>query len=600
MPKKTNAQAVKKAVKKQLQKAEKNVVNNLKGTKLSGHGNYVTDALTKVAEVANYAPTSTVGKLAKSGTEALASSLGIPGGSMLGNAASWLTKLFGFGSYSTFNHSTLRKNSFLKGNALRAMGDSGFVTNGPPTFSSTSTGSDIVFTHREFVGDILSSINFTKKTYAINAANPVMFPWMSQIARLYEEFSFEGLVMEYKPTSATAVGTTSSAMGVVIQATDYDAEDDNFVNKISMENAEYATSGLPYEHVMHPIECARKRNVLGNLYTQPGITDATDVVGDPRFSFLGNYTIATEGQQADGTRIGELWVVYHVRFSRPMLETSSIRAFTQHLGGQSINNGAPTFVINTLPDSGFTAVPGTNTWDIKIQKSPKVPPGTYLFVMMAGCDNPNTDAFTTPVWSTSAGVPQFYSDGNTKATHGFGVTADATETPGTWAVTSIIGLMDSNSDYISMQVTHDATEIWWWDVYITAYDPNFNLALEKKIAKQRNSRTDINLVQQMIESAMAQARVMTDKDKEADFVKKQRLRAIPAPVDTSSAAARFPPPKMFARQTRDAASDEAEILEPHELTNSDDWVEFRRWKASNEQSSTATKSAAAIPVRGNT
>jgi len=225
---------------------------------------------------------------------------------------------------------------------------SGFPTNQAPLFSSNQVGSDIVFSHREFIQDIKSSINFSATKFVLNPANPVLFPWLSQIARLYEEYSFEGVVFEYKSSSASAVGTTSSAMGSIIMATDYYCADENYTNKREMESAEFATSGQPFDSFIHPIECDPKRNPLPRLYCVPNITQVSDAPDDPRFAVHGVTTVAAVGQQVDGDIIGELWGSYHVRLSRPILESSSSGTpYTMRVNGFHNDTGPATSIHST-------------------------------------------------------------------------------------------------------------------------------------------------------------------------------------------------------------------------------------------------------------
>lgn len=281
--------------------------------------------------------------------------------SALGDAGSWLARAFGFGRYD------VRRNSLVRPPRSGSYGPPGgapisgpiesqsYVAS-PPQFGSTKKGSDIVFAHREYIGDIKSSINFKSQTFPINPGNPEMFPWMSRIAQLYEEYEMLGCLFEYRSTSATAVGTTSSGMGVVVMATDYDCYDSNFTTKRQMEAAEYSSAAVPFETFLHPIECDRSRNVLAQEYVVPGITKFSDAPGDARLSVLGNFTIATEGQQVDNTTIGELWVTYHIKLSRPVLEsTAGSSVYSVHgwggtsdtgnvsIMGQKVSNGLPGF-----------------------------------------------------------------------------------------------------------------------------------------------------------------------------------------------------------------------------------------------------------------
>lgn len=217
------------------------------------------------------------------------------------------------------------------------------------------------------MGNVLSSTAFRATKYVVNPGNSILHPWMSKLASLYEEYDLQGMVLEYKPTSATAVGTVSSAMGAVIMASDYDPYDENFSSKRAMEAAEYSTSGAPFELQMHPIECDSRRNVLRNQYVVPGISNVSDAAGDARFSVHCCTTIATEGQQIDDTVIGELWVTSHYRFSRPILEDniSTMKVIRQKLSFAPIGTTSPTVmetaIKNTSPPTwGISSGTETN------------------------------------------------------------------------------------------------------------------------------------------------------------------------------------------------------------------------------------------------
>lgn len=331
--------------------------------RVKGHGIYVEDKITNK-------PPGTVNRLARMAGEALGSAIPlIPGigklipaplvsaaSSALGDAGSWLAKAFGFGRYTISRNSLMKP--MVRGGPGGARVENMPEVAAPPVFSN-GEGSDIIITHREFVGNVKSSINFTTTTYPINPGNPILYPFFSRIASLYEEFDIMGQLMEFRPTSATAVGTTSSAMGVVIMATDYDCYDSNFTSKRQMEAAEFSSAAVPYETFIHPIECDRTRNVLSQQYVVPGIVDASQAPGDRRLSVLGNFTIATEGQQADNTDIGELWVTYHIRVSRPCLQSyvQSTSLYAAQGIGTVTTSGIPTIssqrVSQDLPGFGW-------------------------------------------------------------------------------------------------------------------------------------------------------------------------------------------------------------------------------------------------------
>lgn len=236
-------------------------------------------------------------------------------GKVVGNAASYLSKIMGFGTYHINNNTLLNNNQI-------------------PTFATK--GDTTIISNREYLLDVVSSTAFANQSFLVNPGNATLFPWLSKIAEHYEEFKFHGLIFEFKSTSGTAVSSTNTAMGTVMMAADYDALDAPYNNKRLMENTEFCTTDAPYNSFLHPIECAPGSNVFNKTY----VTKATSlslVPGDPRLYFPCNFQVATAGMQASST-IGELWVSYQVELSKPSLE-NSIDSYDSYANSFAVYNG---------------------------------------------------------------------------------------------------------------------------------------------------------------------------------------------------------------------------------------------------------------------
>jgi len=127
------------------------------------------------------------------------------------------------------------------------------------------------------------------------------------------------MIFEYKTTSATSlVSGTNTAMGAVIMATSYNAINPTFTSKAQMENYEFASSCVPSNSMIHPIECARGETPLVALYTRGNNSQEGVLGGDLRLYDLGNFVIATQGMQSANI-IGELWVSFDVELLKPKL-----------------------------------------------------------------------------------------------------------------------------------------------------------------------------------------------------------------------------------------------------------------------------------------
>lgn len=101
---------------------------------------------------------------------------------------------------------------------------------GAYNFSKKAT----LITHREYIGDIISSPTagaFSFNTYSINPGYVGTFPWLSNIAQNFESYKMHGLVFEYKTMSVDALNSVNTALGQVILSVQYDAANAPFTNK---------------------------------------------------------------------------------------------------------------------------------------------------------------------------------------------------------------------------------------------------------------------------------------------------------------------------------------------------------------------------------
>jgi len=98
--------------------------------------------------------------------------------------------------------------------------------------------------------------------------------------------------------------------------------------------------------MVHPIECAAGQLVLSELY----VRDGPAAIGDKRMYDMGEFTIATGGQQTDGI-LGELWCTYEVEFYQAKMgDEAASFLWTKYLGNGS---GAGNPFNNPVYSGGF-------------------------------------------------------------------------------------------------------------------------------------------------------------------------------------------------------------------------------------------------------
>lgn len=186
------------------------------------------------------------------------------------------------------------------------------LTNGNqiPKFN-TGTQTNIIC-HREYLGDIEGGSGFNLRDYPLNPGITKTFPWLSTVAQNYQEYKFHGLIFEFRPLITDYV--TSGAPGVVVMATNYNADAPLYTTKQEMENSEYAVSCKPTRDLIHGVECATPLTILPHRYVRTGSVDTGQ---DLRLYDYGTYQLATQSNPSQ--TLGELWVSYAVEFFKPIL-----------------------------------------------------------------------------------------------------------------------------------------------------------------------------------------------------------------------------------------------------------------------------------------
>lgn len=177
----------------------------------------------------------------------------------------------------------------------------------------------IIISNREFLTDVLSvgAAFDISDAYPINPGMAQTFPWLHTIANCFEEYILHGVVFYYKSTCGNSVGSTTTSLGTIMMATNYNVSAPAFATKVEMENHEFGMSKKPSLDMIHPIECASKEDVLRAQYIR---SEAVASGLDPRFYDHGNFYFATQGQQAAST-CGELWISYDIELLKPKTGT---------------------------------------------------------------------------------------------------------------------------------------------------------------------------------------------------------------------------------------------------------------------------------------
>ena len=186
----------------------------------------------------------------------------------------------------------------------------------------------IFIMHKEYVCDVVGSNSFECKAFELNPGLQNVFPFLSQHAKYYETYKFSKLGFQFLSNcSANPVATQT---GTVIMATKYKPGTVLFPNKIQQMEYVGASSCNINQNMLQIIDCSQGGTAGDNVKyvrSAPLTTidkidlndcDAGTLYVSTNASSIYPHTVTIEGTPTDvnGT-IGELWVTYAVKLSKP-------------------------------------------------------------------------------------------------------------------------------------------------------------------------------------------------------------------------------------------------------------------------------------------
>jgi len=245
--------------------------------------------------------------------------------------------------------------------------------------------------HREYIMDVVheDANEFELLLFElVSPTNQRIFPWLSSIANRFETFRFESLDFIYEPQSST------TAVGTVMQAVDYDANDDPPTTKtqlMSYKNAVRSPAWFASVNKSDRADLQKQKN----YYTIPSPTDN-------RLNGIGKYILALQSESTPYTA-GELYVEYCIVLETPQLQNSSP---TSHLifGPTLIPAGTNANVKLAQPVSASGNLPVTATFDgsgnafLNFEQA-----GTFLVALYTGL--PQTFASGSGTFQWGSNIP---------------------------------------------------------------------------------------------------------------------------------------------------------------------------------------------------
>lgn len=182
--------------------------------------------------------------------------------------------------------------------------------------SMHSNNQTFTIRHREFIATIRGSTAFTvQETFVVNPGLSGTFPWLSGLARKFEQYTIKGMIYHYVPTSGT-YSSAGTALGAVMIQTTYRATDASPSSKVEMLNEYWATETVPSNALVHPIECDPKENPFSIHYVR-----SQEPVGEPLMYDLAKTFVATQGMTTNDI-VGDLWVTYEIELKKPIVSSN--------------------------------------------------------------------------------------------------------------------------------------------------------------------------------------------------------------------------------------------------------------------------------------
>jgi hypothetical protein len=182
-----------------------------------------------------------------------------------------------------------------------------------PRFARSARNGDVTVDHEEFIAEVAGSVAFSNTTYSVNPGLLSSFPWLAQMAPLYESYRFERLEYQFQSEAPT------SASGSLMMALDYDASDPAPGSKVQLAAYRGYVRSPPWQACTNS-SIKEDLNKQKSYFVRSGTLAANQ---DIKLYDVGFLNVATQGQ-ANTAIIGELYVRYRVRFMTPQIQDDGL------------------------------------------------------------------------------------------------------------------------------------------------------------------------------------------------------------------------------------------------------------------------------------
>jgi len=213
------------------------------------------------------------------------------------------------------------------------------IVNQAPRTRQLKNGNRFI-SHREYLGKVVGSTDFSIKQFAMNPGVPSSFAWLWQQALAYESYRFRRVRYEFvNSKSGTFAGT-------VIMGIDYDPQDPMPLNEESLQTYWGAKTGQICEPLTLVADKAAMHKLGPTKFVRSGTT--TD---DLKLYDSGNFFIAIS-DCADTSNVGRVFCDYEVELMTPQVgvNTTNLSVRISPNGEQlSAPLGTSWVIVGSLP-----------------------------------------------------------------------------------------------------------------------------------------------------------------------------------------------------------------------------------------------------------
>ncbi|APG76531.1 hypothetical protein 3 [Hubei tombus-like virus 8] len=297
-------------------------------------------------------------------------------------------------------------------------------TGAAPRINNKPNGS-VEISHRSFLCPITNNINYTAQLFNVNPGLPGTFPWLSKLARRYEEYRFKKLKFEYRSVCAT------STSGVIMMSFDYDAADGLPTNKASQAQTVPNSEVNAWSSNDLVINCD-----AGYKYVRAGVLQANLDIKTYDFGAM-----CLSSLYGNGVVSGELYVEYTVELRKPTD------------GPATSGKIAYATTVFATPFPGGGVVTGFNPYTSTANELVFTTPGEYMIAVNT-VGTGITAACPLPTMVTTTGAIQSLAVtfSATQGIHLFGVRAELGDvlqfaTAGTGTTITALRIRSSTANY---------------------------------------------------------------------------------------------------------------------------------------------------------